>query len=78
MVVTPVDQQNLDIGSLKRARCGDAGEATADDQNAFFAWDHPCDRWLFLRERFGQNCSHGCTKVSGARPVSIGYSGASG
>ena len=37
MVITPVDQRDLDIGSLERACCGDAGETTADDQDALFA-----------------------------------------
>ena len=50
----------IDIGSFERACCGDAGETTADDQDASFVRDRLSCRWLFLRERFGQNCSHGC------------------
>src|SRR5258708_27783608 len=79
MVVTPVDQRYFDVGFLERPCRRDAGETAADDQDAFFARDRLCYRWLFLRERFGQNCSHRCTDgFSGAsRPISIGYSGAS-
>src|SRR6266446_997301 len=61
MVIAPVDQRYFDIGSLERPCCRDAGKATADDQDAFLVWDRLCHRWLFLRERFGQNCSHECT-----------------
>src|SRR6266702_8980533 len=64
MVITPVDQRYFDIGSLERPCCRDAGETAADDQDAFFARDRLCYRWLFLRERFGQNCSHGNTPLS--------------
>jgi hypothetical protein len=61
MVIASVDQRDFDIGSLERPRCRDAGEAAADDQDAFLAWDRLCYRWCFLRKRFGQNCGHGCT-----------------
>src|SRR5258708_24718695 len=56
MVITPVDQRYFDIGSLERPCCRDAGETAADDQDAFFARDRLCYRWILLRERFGQNC----------------------
>jgi len=54
------------------------GETAADDQDAFR--DRLCYRWLFLRERFGQNCSHGCTNdLQGpAARLALGYSRASG
>jgi hypothetical protein len=61
MVITPVDQRYFDIGSLERPRCRDTGETAADDQDALFAWDRLRYSGLFLRERFGQNCSHGST-----------------
>src|SRR3954462_3946161 len=61
MVIAPVDQRYFDIGSLERPRCRHTGETAADDQDAFFAWDRLRYSGLFLRERFGQNCSHGST-----------------
>src|SRR6266478_9886211 len=80
MVITPVDKRYFDIGSLERPCCRDAGETAADDQDAFFARDRLCYRWLFLRERFGQNCGQGCTDgfSRASRPISIGYSGVAG
>jgi hypothetical protein len=60
-VITAVDQRYFDIGSLERPCRRDAGEAAADDQHAFFTRNRLCYKWRFLRERFGQNCSHGCT-----------------
>jgi hypothetical protein len=58
MVVTPVDQQNLDIGSLERARCRNACKSGADDQDTFL-WGRRIrhDR-LFRRKAFGENGAH--------------------
>src|ERR1700759_4444512 len=61
MVVAPVDQRDLDIGSLERACGRDAGETAADDQHALLAGKRLRYGWLFLRERFGENCSHEST-----------------
>src|ERR1700722_13692058 len=58
MVVTPVDQQDLGIGSLERACCGDAGETTTDDQNALPPQSFFCNLHVPLRKRLGQSCSH--------------------
>jgi hypothetical protein len=35
MMVAPVDQRDLDIGSLERRCCGDACKSCADYQNTF-------------------------------------------
>jgi hypothetical protein len=58
MVVTPVDQRYLDIGSLERLCCRNAGETAADDQDAFFAANRIRDDWLFLRKAFCEDCAH--------------------
>jgi len=63
MVITPVDQRDFDVGSLERPCCRDAGKTAADDQDAFFGRDRLYCSRRFLRERFGQNCSHGCTNA---------------
>ena len=69
MVVAPVDQRDLDIGSPERPCGRDAGKTATDDQDAFFALGPPpWLRRLFLRERFGQNCSHGCTDILQGQP----------
>ena len=48
MVITPVDQRDLDIGSLERPCCRDAGETAADDQDAFLVRDRLCYGRLLL------------------------------
>jgi hypothetical protein len=70
MMITPVDQRYFDIGSLERPRGRDTGEASANDQDAFFAWQRLCKRRLFLWKRFGQNCRHGNSSGSEGTSVS--------
>src|SRR5277367_517542 len=42
VMIAPVDQRDLDVRSLKRPCCRDAGETAADDQDAFLARDRLC------------------------------------
>jgi len=50
MVIAPVDQRYLDIGSFERPCCRDAGETAADDQDAFLVRDQPLRQVVFLPE----------------------------
>jgi hypothetical protein len=78
MVITPIDQRYFDFGSLQCPRCRDARETAADDQDVFFARDR-LYRWLFVRKRFGQNCSHGITHgLKGQPPDQYGIQRGSG
>jgi hypothetical protein len=59
MVVTPVDQQDVDIGSLERACGRNAGKSAANNYDTFLAGGYRHERLLFLRKAFGQNRGHG-------------------
>jgi hypothetical protein len=53
MMIAPVDQCDLDVGSLERACRSHAGESAADNQDPFLTRDRLCYGRLFLLERFG-------------------------
>ena len=62
MVIAPIKQQDVDIGSLQRTRGCNAGKSTANDHNAFPLGSRIGFCRLFLRNGFGQNCAQWCTR----------------
>ena len=62
VVIAPVKEQDVDIGSLQRTRRCNAGKSAANDHYAFLPGSRICFCRFLLRKGFGQNCAQWCTR----------------
>ena len=62
VMIAPVKQQDVDVGSLQSTRRRNAGKPAANDHYALLPGSRFCLCRFFLRKGFGQNCAQWCTR----------------